>query len=132
MTRTTRSTYAHSILALAAATASTAGAAPVAADEKRSRVTAQAKDRKKIDAVRARKAIEKKVRTGKVRRMLNRAADPEAGARRDAARKEQKRMAKQGMAIVAAPPRSPVRKSVTAFATVSPGGKHWEVSVAPA
>ena len=50
--------------------------------------------RQKAFEQRARKRIEKKVRTGKVRRALNRAADPEAGARRDAERKERMRMAK--------------------------------------
>ena len=73
------------------------------------------------------------MRTGKVRRMLNRAADPDGGARRDAERKERMRTAKLGGTMVAASaPRSPVRRSVKATATVSPGGKHWVLSVGAA
>ena len=129
MTRT-RSNYAHSLLALASATAANTVAAAPDEQPRRALPGNQTKSRmQNIDEKRARKAIQKKLTQGKTRRMLNKAADPEAGARRDAERKERKRMAKQGVFI--APSASPARKSVRAVAMVSPGGKHWEVSVAP-
>ena len=45
-----------------------------------------------FDERKARKAISKKLNTGKVRRALNRAVDPEAGARRDAGAAEAMRI----------------------------------------
>jgi hypothetical protein len=81
---------------------------------------------------RARKAIAKKVRTGKVQRMIKRAVDPEAGARQDAERKERKRMEREagGAMVVSRRHESPGgQRKVKATACVSPGGRHWDLKI---
>lgn len=84
-----------------------------------------------VNRERARKAIAKKVRTGKVQRMIKRAVDPEAGARRDAAKKEQKRLQKaSGAGAVVVRQESPGgQRKVRATACLSPGGRHWDVRI---
>ena len=107
MTKTRSSSYAHSILALAAATAN--NATTVAADERRARqpVRPQKPDKTKAkQEERMRKQIGKKLTTGKVKRMI---------------RAECKRHAKDGN-VIAEKPR------IRATARLSIGGKHWEVS----
>ena len=125
MTRQTRN-FSHSLLALAAATATGTTAAEHAPLSKAVRPK-----RNLVNERGAHKAIAKKVRTGKAKRQIARAIDPEAGPRRDAARKERKRLAKEADSCAESSPqpsRSPARRSVKATARVSPGGKHWEVT----
>ena len=112
MTKTTRSssTYAHSILALAAATANNASS--VAADEGRERKPVRQIQKpnkpKVVQDERMQKQLTKKVRTGKVQRMIRRAVSDY-----DAAGRPQRDAGNQ--------PR------IRAHAVLSPGGKHWQV-----
>ena len=82
-----------------------------------------------MNRARAQRAIAKKVRTGKVQRMIKRAVDPEAGARRDAARKEQKRLEKAGAMVVHRQESPGGQRKVRATACMSPGGRHWDVKI---
>ena len=64
--------------------------------------------------------------------MIKRAVDPEAGARRDAERKERKRMEREagGAIVVYHRQESPGgQRKVKATACVSPGGRHWDVKI---